>query len=118
MKKGLIIITLNLLGLFTLLLAQTPNSGPGLGIDSLNTTFIPANALLNQDIIVVNGVESINIMNVNSPTYLYIYDMTGKEVYKSRIEHKTRIDKQQFERGFYMLRMRSAEREIVKKLYL
>lgn len=96
--------------------AQSSNSGPGL--DSLNATFVPANMLLKHDLTIVNGTEFIDILNVSMPTEVVIYDINGKEVYKNKIDHKTRIEKDQFEKGFYIVRTRSVERETIKKLYL
>ena len=103
---------------FSFLKAQTPNSGPGTGVDSLNATFVPVNMLLKQDLVIMNGIEYIDILNVSILTELFIFDINGREVYQTKIDQRTRIDKQQFEKGFYIIRTRSAERETIKKLYL
>jgi hypothetical protein len=98
--------------------AQSPDSNSGSGIDSLNATFVSAKVLVKQDMAIVNGTEFIEIVNVNFPTEVRIFDINGKEVYKSKIDQKTKIDKEQFEKGFYVIKTRSVEKEMIKKLYL
>ncbi len=98
--------------------AQTNNKISVEGPDSLNATFVPANMLARYEIAVVNGVDYIEIINVYEPTEVILFDLNGKLVYKEKIQHRTRIEKHQFAKGFYVIKTRSEKLEAVKKLYL
>jgi len=88
------------------------------GPDTLNATFVAAHALARYEIAVVNGIDHINIINVYEPTEVLVFDLNGKLVYNAKIEQRTRIEKDKFAKGFYIIKTRSARVEAVKKLYL
>ena len=86
--------------------------------DSLNATFVPYNMLQNLELTITTGTDYIEIRNVNEPTEVMVFDLTGKVVLKISIDKRMRIDKDNFSKGFYIMKTRSAKAETVKKLYL
>lgn len=86
--------------------------------DSLNATFVPYTMLQNLELSIITGTDYVEIKNVSEPTEVMMYDLTGKEVLKMTIDKRTRIDKDNFAKGFYIIRTRSVKAETVKKLYL
>jgi hypothetical protein len=98
--------------------AQSNNNVTVQGPDSINATFVPANMIAKYDIAIVSGVDYIDIVNVYEPTEVTLFDLCGKLVFSTKIDQRTRIQKDNFAKGFYLIKTRSVKMEVVKKIYL